>query len=123
MGRHLQAATDRCCWGASGLVNNWNDAELRQLLYCVGYVLRDRRNGKPPGPQPWLAKLIRRLELEVAVSSSRHETDCDQTDLDDEDDWVDWIDAKQAVGILRWNIRKVQRRAEDGRLPARKGGR
>ena len=38
--------------------------ELRQLLYCCGAELRARRVGKPPGPQPWLAKLIRRLELD-----------------------------------------------------------
>lgn len=86
-------------------------AELRQLLYCAAEELRARQRGKPPGPQPWLRNLVRRLELEVAVSGSRsrHQTDCGepQSDADER------ISARQAATMLGLSKRQVQRLAAD----------
>jgi hypothetical protein len=90
---------------------NLTDAEVRQLLYCAAEELRARAAGKPPGPAPWLAKLVRRLELEVAVSSTRQQSGGGGTELNHEDD--DPIGTVEAAAILRWDIRKVQRRATD----------
>jgi hypothetical protein len=57
----------------------------------------------------WLVKLIRRLELEVAVSSSRHEWDC----VDSESEHDDWIGTADAARLLGWHPRQVQRRHAD----------
>jgi hypothetical protein len=88
--------------------------DLRRLLYCCNSELRARRLGKPPGPQPWLAQLVRRLELELAVSSTRQESDCAETSLET------WIGSRLTADILGWDIRTVQRRCAD--LDGRKVG-
>lgn len=88
---------------------NYSETEVRKLLYCCGQELRARAAGKPPGPQPWLVNLIRRLELDVALSSSRQSDDHDPSDLDHDD----WVGSQQVCDILGWNIWTVQRRASD----------
>jgi hypothetical protein len=94
------------------------DVEVRQSFYCIGEELRARAAGKPPGPQPWLVKLARRYWLEV--SSTRQQFDGGRPELSHEDD--NPIGTVEAASILRWNIRKVQRRSDD--LDGRKiGGR
>lgn len=84
-------------------------AELGQILYCCAEELRARQRGKPPGPQPWLRNLVRRLELEVAVSPTRQEKNRDTTDLGHDS----WIGSQLAAKLLGWDIRQVQRRAAD----------
>ena len=83
-------------------------AEVRQLLYCCAEELRARARGKHPGPQPWLSRLVRRLELEVALSRSRQdeggETSCSNHE---------WICTRDAATRLGWTARQVQRRAAD----------
>lgn len=88
----------------------FTDTELRQLLYCAAEELRARVRGKRPGPQPWLRDLVRRLELEVAVSSSRHDERCDLQLCEHE---IEWIGTTQAASVLGWHERHVQRRATD----------
>jgi hypothetical protein len=96
---------------------NLTDDEKRHTLYCCGQELRARAAGKRPGVQPWLVRLVRRWELEVAVSSTRHEWDCP----DSESDHDDRIGTAEAASILQWNVRRVQRRVAD--LDGRKLGR
>ncbi|MDT5348324.1 MAG: hypothetical protein QOH91_1611 [Mycobacterium sp.] len=87
---------------------NLTEDEKRQTLYCCGEVARMRASlRKPVGL--WLVKLIRRLELEVAVSSSRHEWGC----VDSESEHEDWIGTAEAARLLGWHQRQVQRRAAD----------
>lgn len=83
--------------------------ELRQLLYCAATELRARAQGKPPGPQPWLAKLVHRLELEVAVSESRHVSDGETAQSNTEVR----ISAREAATMLGISKRQVQRLAAD----------
>jgi hypothetical protein len=87
----------------------FTETELRQLLFCCAEELRARALGKAPGPQQWLRNLVRRLELEVAVSSSRQ--GCGDDDAASEHD--DWIGTAEAARILRWHPRRVQRLASD----------
>lgn len=83
----------------------FTDDQLRQMLYCCAEELRARVAGKRPGPQPWLRNLVRRLELEVVVSSSRQSDELDDArSVDDV-----WIGTSGAARILRWHPRKVQR--------------
>ncbi|MGH3968897.1 MAG: hypothetical protein ACRDTV_12485 [Mycobacterium sp.] len=84
-------------------------AELRQMLYCCAEELRARTQGKPPGPQPWLRNLVRRLEGEVAVASSRQESDGQQPHSEHEV----WIGSRQAARMLGCGLRTIQRRAND----------
>jgi hypothetical protein len=88
---------------------NLSDGELRWLLYCTAEELRARARGKPPGPQPRLVNLVRRLELEVAVSSTRQEADYETPESEHEV----WIGSHLAAQELRWDIRQVQRLASD----------
>jgi hypothetical protein len=88
---------------------NLSDDEKRQALFCCAEELRARAAGKPPGVQPWLARLVRRLELEVAVSSSRH----DDRDGSSRSKGDEWIGTAEAARILGWHPRRVQRHAAD----------
>lgn len=84
--------------------------ELRHLLYCASEELRARNAGKSPGPAPWLRNLVRRLQLEVAVSESGHPID----DADPESEQQDErITARQAAAILGLSKRQTQRLAND----------
>src|SRR5690242_8546211 len=83
--------------------------ELRQILYCCAEELRARTAGKSPGPQPWLARLIRHLELELAVSSSRQFESEDVAPLVCDD----CVGSREAATILGWHGRLVQRRAAE----------
>jgi hypothetical protein len=83
--------------------------ELRKMLYCCASEMRARRSGKPPGPQPWLSNLIRRLELELAVSDSGHDFGWGATDLNHDSP----ISAREAGVILGLSKRQVQRLAAD----------
>jgi hypothetical protein len=85
------------------------------MLYCCAEELRARAAGKPPGPQPWLRNLVRRLEMEVALSSSRQDEHGDMPRSDHDDEWIGTVEAAR---ILHWHQRQVQRRAAD--LEARK---
>ena len=83
----------------------------RLCLWCAQEELNARRNGKTPGVQAWNAELVRALEMEVAVSSTRQQ-DCDgQPNCHCEHD--DWIGSVAAAQILGWNIRDVQRKSAD----------
>jgi hypothetical protein len=86
-------------------------------LWCAQEELNARRNGKTPGVQPWNAELVRALDLELRVSSTRHEWDCTASESDHDD----WIGTAEAARILQWNVRRIQRRADD--LDGRKIGR
>lgn len=83
----------------------------RFALWCAAEELRARHAGKLPGVQPWNAELVRALELELAVSSTRHESACsaEQSDYDD-DDPIGTLDAARLLG---WSMRRVQRHAGD----------
>ncbi|MCW2652678.1 MAG: hypothetical protein JWR32_3654 [Mycobacterium sp.] len=88
---------------------------LRQALWCAGAVRESRATGKPvPGPLlAWNSEVVRALELEVALSSTRQprqQTDCESAELRDA---VAWVGAALAASILGWDLRKVQRRASD----------
>lgn len=85
--------------------------DLELVLYCCSAELRARRRGKPPGVGRRLDSLVRRLELEVAVSRSRQESEGVETDSGYDDD--EWIGTREAARLLRWNVRKVQRRKAD----------
>lgn len=93
---------------------NLTEAETRQVLYCCAELLRQRTAGQYPGPQPWLTRLVRRLELELAVSESGHESGCGGEPLEAEH----WISAREAANILGLSKRQTQRLATDldGRL-------
>lgn len=93
---------------------NLTKAETRQVLYCCAELLRQRTAGKYPGPQPWLTRLVRRLELELAVSESGHESGCSEEELNAEH----LISAREAANILGLSKRQTQRLATDldGRL-------
>ncbi len=90
---------------------NLDDTETRQLLYCCAAELRARAQGKPPGVQPWLTRLVRRLEQEVALASSRQDDATDQPFWDGDDD--EWLGSAQVARVLGWSLRTVQRRAAD----------
>ena len=89
---------------------NLSGTETRQILYCVAEEHRARAAGKPPGVQPWLSRLLQRVELEVAMLSSRQSEQPATSDLDHASDW---IGSQQVSRILGWNIWTVQRRAND----------
>lgn len=55
---------------------NYSVTELKQILYCCAAEDRARKAGKPPGPQPWLSRLIRRLELDIATSADGSDIGC-----------------------------------------------
>jgi hypothetical protein len=84
----------------------FSESEVRQLLYCAAEELRARRLGKPPGPARWLAKLIRRLELELAVSTSGQEACCKTADLN----YDRMLTAREAAEILEVTSRTIRRR-------------
>ena len=81
----------------------FSERDLGQLLWCISAV-----------QQRWLRDLLRRIELDLAVSRSRQEPDGDEQDLRHDE----WIGSRQVAAILRWDIRRVQRQAAD--LEARK---
>jgi hypothetical protein len=81
--------------------------ELRRMLYCCAEELRARAAGKPPGVRPWLTALVRRLELEVAVSRSGHEFDCGEPQLET------WMSAREAAIELGLSKRQTQRLSDD----------
>jgi hypothetical protein len=87
----------------------YTEAELSQLLYCCSEELRARRAGKPPGEQRWLRDLVRRLELEVAVASSRQESQGQRQDCT----YDVWIGSRAAAQMLGCSLRTIQRRAND----------
>ena len=87
---------------------NFSDGELRYLLYCCSAELRARRAGKPPGVQRPLVDLVRRLELELAVSDVRQEQDGGVSGSE-----YEAIGSQEAADILGWTTRQVQRRAAD----------
>jgi hypothetical protein len=87
---------------------NLSDDEVRQSFYCASEVLRARRRGAGP-VLPWLVKLVRRYELELATSRSRQDHAGGMQPLDHEK----WIGTREAAAILGWTSRQVQRRAAD----------
>lgn len=98
-------------WEApNGAMLMFSDPEIRQLLYCCAEELRARTHGKPPGPAPWLRNLVRRLELEVAASSTRQASERDESCSEHDEVWIGSLHTAQMLG---WDIRKVQRRAAD----------
>lgn len=82
--------------------------EVGQLLFCCSAVRRARQSSGQP-ISPWLLNLIRRLELDVAVSASGQE----QSDHESRCDHDEWIGTVEAARILRWNERTLRRRASD----------
>lgn len=90
-----------------------DDAEMWWLLYCCGNEQRYRNTGqrglRRPVSAP-LGRLIRRLELEAATSSTRQELSDPQSRCEDEDSW---IGSDTAASWLGWTTRQVQRRAGD----------
>jgi hypothetical protein len=83
-----------------------NDRELKLLLYCAAEEKRARENGKCP-VQKWNGELIRRVELELAVSRSGHESDCDAEESDA------WLSAREAATQLGLSKRQTTRLAAD----------
>jgi hypothetical protein len=86
---------------------DFTDDEKRKTLFCCAEELRARAAGKWPGVQPWLVRLVRHWELEVAVSSSRQEWEGSDSESEHE------IGTAEAARILGWHPRQVQRRAAD----------
>jgi hypothetical protein len=85
---------------------------LGLALWCAEQVRESRATGKRvPGPLlPWNSELVRTLEVEVAVSRTRQENDCEKQESRHD---VAWIGAALAASILGWDLRQVQRRATD----------
>lgn len=83
--------------------------QWRHALFCAAEELRARQAGKPPGPQPWNAELLRALELEIAVSESGR----DSADAQQDSEVDRWITARQAADILGLSKRQTQRLAAD----------
>lgn len=83
-----------------------DEREVHQLLYCASAVARERRErGAPPGA--WLVRMIRRLELEAAVSGSGHELELRVPHSES------WITAEQAAALLGMSARQAKRIAND----------
>ncbi|MCK5751501.1 MAG: hypothetical protein KAH46_02215, partial [Mycobacterium sp.] len=72
---------------------------------------RARAAGKISGnPQaPWLARLLRRLELQYAVSQARRHEPADATCSNHEE----FVGTREAATLLGWTTRQVQRRQTD----------
>jgi hypothetical protein len=85
-----------------------DDDEVRQSAYCIGEVVRARRRG-PGAVPPWLSRLIRRYELEIATSRSRQ----DQGPGMQPSEHEQWIGTREAAATLGWTSRRVQRHAAD----------
>ncbi len=96
------------------------ERELRLALYCAHEELRARRGEQRTRrpPMAWNAELVRALELELAVSSTRQSGRGESACSEDEQEWITTADAAARIG---WSIRTVQRRHAD--LEGRKIGR
>lgn len=96
--------------GQGGALVTFSENELRNLLWCCGAVLRGRRAGiLPGGEQRWLRELARRVELELAASSSRQDSDRGEQ----YSDYDRWIGSQQTAAILGRDLRWVQRHAAE----------
>lgn len=88
----------------------FTERDLGQLLWCVCAVLRARRDGiLPGGEQRWLRDLVRRIELDLAVSRSRQQSDGDE----EHSDCDEWIGSQRVAAMLGRDLRWVQRHAAD----------
>jgi hypothetical protein len=86
------------------------DARLFALaLFCAEQELKARRAGKPPGPQPWNAELVRALELETATSGLGHPSDAAESDSEA----TEWVSTREAAVLLGLSKRQAQRLAAD----------
>ncbi|WP_370499765.1 hypothetical protein NWT09_22135 [Mycolicibacterium sp. jd] len=96
---------------ASGPRVTLSGNEIQHLLFCAAEVRRGRSAGKIPGnPQaPWLIHLIRRLEIEVALSHPRQ----DGTGGESSSKHEELVGTRETATLLGWTIRQVQRRAAD----------
>jgi hypothetical protein len=83
--------------------------QWRQVLFCCAEELRERRAGKTPGVQPWSAKLVRAVELELATSESGSEFDCGNGQSEAKAP----ISARDAAEILRCTTRYIRDIAEE----------
>lgn len=84
-------------------------SELKQLLYCCAAEDRARKAGKPPGPQPWLSRLIRRLELDIATSADGSDVGCGSEESVEKAP----ISAEDAAGLLGCSTRYLRYIATD----------
>lgn len=92
-------------------MSDFTDSERGHLLFCVAEVRRARATGKIPGnPQAaWLLRLLRRLELDVALSHTRHDDTADEPCSEHEA----LVGTREAATLLGWTTRKVQRHQTD----------
>lgn len=87
---------------------NLDGANLETAYYCTAREIRRRQLTGQPVPAP-VQKLFDRLDLEIRVSHSRHESDCDTRQSEPDK----WIAAREAADILGCSKRQVTRRASD----------
>jgi hypothetical protein len=87
---------------------NLTSDEARAAYYCAAALIRHRQRSGEPIPE-WLRKHFNRLDAEVRVSESGHDSVSDAKQLEEQE----LITAREAAGILGCSKRQVQRLASD----------
>ena len=83
-------------------------ARLRADYYCVAEVVRHRQRTGEPIPD-WLCRHFDRLDAEIRVSESGHESDSDTGQLEQDE----LITAREVSQMLGCSKRQAQRLASD----------
>lgn len=81
--------------------------DIRAAYWCAASVIRGRELHNHEVPPPVRA-LFNRLDAEVRLSRTRHESSSDRPQSEQ-----DLIGVAEAAAILGWSVRKVQRLASD----------
>ncbi|ULP45942.1 hypothetical protein [Mycolicibacter virginiensis] len=85
-----------------------NATDIRAAYFCVAAVIRGRELHNHEVPPPVRA-LFNRLDAEVRMSRTRHESASDGRQSKHQD----LIGVAEAAAVLGWSTRKVQRLAAD----------
>ena len=101
------SADDPAATGAACRVERAR-ARLRADYYCVAEVVRHRQRTGEPIPD-WLRRHFDRLDAEIRVSESGHESDSDTGQFDQNE----LITAREVSQMLGCSKRQAQRLASD----------